>query len=109
MSGDRIEGTEQTLGDRLRLEDVIRDQRRGRLDTIRTVTLTLSAASTTVTHFGCGQKSVVLLMPTDATTALEYGLGTTWVVPSKGQYVINHPNNATTRTYRVVFFNGATQ
>jgi hypothetical protein len=64
------------------------------------------AASTTVVHYGIGSRSVILLMPLDSTTALEYALGTTWVVPAQGQFVVNHPNNGSARSYRYVFFSG---
>ena len=69
-------------------------------------TVTTGATTTTVTHYGMSSNSCVLLMPTDATTALEYALGTTYVVPAKGQMVITHPNNADVRVYRYVFFSG---
>ena len=69
-------------------------------------TVTTGAATTTVVHYGIGARSVILLMPIDSTTALEYALGTTWVVPAQGQFVVNHPNNANARTYRYVFFSG---
>lgn len=66
-------------------------------------TVTPGAASTTITHYGCSTLSVVFLMPLDATTALEYGLGTTWVAPTQGAFVVNHPNNANVRKYRYLF------
>jgi hypothetical protein len=69
-------------------------------------TVTVAAATTTVVHYGIGARSVILLMPLDSTTALEYALGTTWVVPALGQFVVNHPNNANARSYRYVFFSG---
>jgi hypothetical protein len=45
-------------------------------------------------------------MPTDATTALEWGLGTTYVTPAKGSFVITHPSNANVRVYRYIFLSG---
>jgi len=109
VSGDRPEGTEQILGDPRRLEDALRGIRNGLTDMSRDVTLTLSAATTTVTHYGVSTKSWVGLMPLDSTTAAEYGLGTTWVVPAKGSFVINHPNNGTTRKYRYLVMTGRQQ
>lgn len=67
-------------------------------------TVATGAATTTVLHYGCSSLSYVGLMPLDATTALEYALGTTWVVPDQGEFVVNHPNNADVRKYRYVFF-----
>lgn len=69
-------------------------------------TVTPSAASTTVTHYGLSSNSAVFLMPLDSTTATEYGLGTTYVTPSKGSMVIAHPNNANSRQYRYFFVSG---
>lgn len=69
-------------------------------------TVQTGATTTTVTHYGLSSNSCVLLMPTDATTALEYALGTTWVVPSKGSMTIHHPNNGDTRIYRYTFASG---
>mgnify|MGYP007031441175 CR=1 FL=1 len=69
-------------------------------------TVTTGATTTTVTHYGLSSNSCVLLMPTDSTTALEYGLGTTYVTPSKGSMVVTHPSNANARVYRYVFFSG---
>jgi hypothetical protein len=68
--------------------------------------VTASAATTTVVHYGISARAVILLMPLDSTTALEYALGTTWVVPAQGQFVVNHPNNGNARSYRYVFFSG---
>ena len=69
-------------------------------------TVNTGATTTTVTHYGMSSNSCVLLMPLDATTALEYALGTTYVTPSKGSMVVTHPNNGTTRSYRFVWFSG---
>ena len=69
-------------------------------------TVTTGATTTTVTHYGLSSNSCVLLMPTDATTATEYGLGTTYVTPAKGSMVVTHPNNGNARIYRYVFFSG---
>ena len=69
-------------------------------------TVTPSAASTTVTHYGLSSNSAVFLMPLDSTTATEYGLGTTYVTPAKGTMTVTHPNNGNSRSYRYVFFSG---
>lgn len=57
-----------------------------------TVTLTANAASTTVVHSSINADVVISLMPTTANAAA--ALGTTYIVPAKGQFVINHANNA---------------
>lgn len=103
------QGTERSLSDKRRLEDSINDAARGILATIGQFTVTASATTTTITHYGCSVNSCVLLMPRDATTALEYGLGTTYVTPAKGQFVVTHPSNANVRLYRYVFFSGIRQ
>ena len=69
-------------------------------------TVTPSAASTTVTHYGLSSNSAVFLMPLDATTALEYALDTTYVTPAKGQMTVAHPNNGDSRSYRYFFVSG---
>ena len=107
MSGGvQKSGSENTF-DTKRLEDRLNDaQKYGIIQSIGNVTPTLNAASTTVTHYGCSSTSWVMLMPLDATTAAEYALGTTYVTPAKGSFVVTHPNNATARSYRYVWFSG---
>ena len=110
MSVQRFDNiTEVTGRGPKRIEDALNSVERGIINTIGEVTLATGAASTTVTAYWCSSTSCVLLMPLDATTALEYGLGTTWVAPTKGSFVISHPNNGTTRRYRYVFFGGIRQ
>lgn len=92
-----------------RQEEALRDIQRGIVQTIGAVTLTNAATSTTVTHYGCSSKSAVVLVPANADAAAEYAAGTTYVTPAKGEFVITHPNAATTRTYRYVFFSGIRQ
>ena len=101
-----MEGSERVSGDPRRLEDIINDQSRGFISTIGNVTLVNSAASTSVSHYGCSSNSAVFLMPLNAAAASEYVAGTTWVTPAKGGFTINHPSNATARMYRYVFFSG---
>ena len=69
-------------------------------------TVNTGTTTTTVTHYGLSSNSVVLLMPLDATTATEYGLGTTYVTPSKGAFTVTHPNNGNARQYRYLWFSG---
>jgi hypothetical protein len=46
------QGSERTLADKRRLEDGIDDAKRGIVQTIGNVTITPSATTTTVTHYG---------------------------------------------------------
>ena len=76
----------------------------GRSNAVGTVTLTASAATTTVTDENCAAGSVILPMPTTANASAELGNGT-WIVPEatilNGSFVITHANNAQAdRTFR---------
>lgn len=88
------------LPDYFTLRRQVRDVLSGKTEAIGNVTITTGATTTTVSAQGCNTKSHVTLMPTDATTALEYGLGTTYVTPGDDQFVITHPSNGNTRIYR---------
>lgn len=73
----------------------------GRSNAVGTVTLTASAASTTVTTDNCAAGSVPILVPTTAHAAAEHGNGTLYIssVANKS-FTITHANNAQTdRTY----------
>lgn len=96
----------ETTVDLKRVEERMDRMELGITRLIGQFTVTPSAASTTVTLYGCSSRSCVLLMPLDATTATEYGLGTTYVTPAKGSFVVTHPNNASSRSYRYVVFSG---
>lgn len=90
-----------------RIEQQLEQLRRNIVAPIGLVTITPSATTTVVTApYLISSNSAVLLIPTDATTALEFGLGTTWAVPAKGSFTINHPNNANVRKYYWVAFSG---
>lgn len=73
---------------------------RGKINSVGDVTLTASAASTTVKEPRVGDNSVVLLMPKTANAAAEIGNGTIYI--AKTDYVsgtsfkITHANNSQT-------------
>lgn len=96
----------ETTTDLKRVEERMDGLERGTVRLIGEFTVTAAAASTAVSLYGCSAKSWVGLMPLDATTALEYGLGTTYATPAKGSLTVTHPNNASVRTYRYVVFSG---
>jgi hypothetical protein len=72
----------------------------GRSNAVGTVTLTPSAASTTVNDMNCAAGSAIHLMPTTANAAA--ALATTYFpTVSNGSFVIAHANNVQTdRVFR---------
>lgn len=76
----------------------------GRSNAVGSVTLTQNAATTTVTAPNCAEGSTVLLFPTTANAATEFGAGTIYVSTiSNGSFVLTHVNSATAgRTFRWV-------
>lgn len=74
----------------------------GRSNSVGTVTLTVSAATTTVTDSNCSSGSVPILVPTTANAAAEVGNGTMYVsAVANGSFTITHANSATTdRTFK---------
>jgi hypothetical protein len=89
-----------------RTEQAIDDLSGGSVRTSGEFDVTVSVTTTTIVHYGVSSRSVVLLMPLDLATATEYALGTTFVTPEQGQFVVTHPNNGSARSYRYVFFSG---
>lgn len=85
----------------VRINQAIRDLFQGRSNAVGTVTLTASVASTDVTALNCGVESKVILMPTTANAAAEFGNGTIYVsAVASGQFTITHANNSQTdRTF----------
>lgn len=73
----------------------------GRSNAVGSVTLTASAATTAVTAVNCGAGSTVILTPTTAHAAAEYGNGTIYVgTVVNGSFTITHANNSQTdRTF----------
>lgn len=92
-------GEFESVGDRLNMLE------RGIMSKAGEVTLTANATTTTVTLYGCSSTSIVLLSPLTANAAA--AIATTYIVPAKGQFVINHASAATTdRKFRFVVFSG---
>jgi|SRR5581483_1299063 len=80
----------------------------GRSNAVGTVTLAVSAASTTVTDENCAAGSVPILVPTTAHAAAEDGNGTRYIPTAtieNGSFVIQHANNSQAdRTYLYALF-----
>lgn len=73
----------------------------GRSNAVGSVTLTVSAATTTVTDNNCAVGSVPILVPTTANAAAEIGNGTMYIsAVANKSFTITHANSATTgRTF----------
>lgn len=63
---------------------------------VKSIALTTSSATTTITDEKMGEDKTVVLIPTDSDAASE-----NWYLSSKlnGSFVITHSNNALTRTF----------
>lgn len=76
----------------------------GRSNAVGTVTLTASAASTTVTDPNCAAGTTPILSPSTVHASAEVGNGTIYIPVAtivNGSFVIQHANNTQTdRTYR---------
>lgn len=73
----------------------VRSLYEGRTNAVGAVTLTVNAASTTVSAINCGLGNRVFLMPMTANAAA--ALATTYIQAANvtgGQFVITHANNA---------------
>lgn len=84
---------------------------KGKLNSIGTVTLAASVASTVVDNPLVSADSVILLMPQTAHAAAEIGNGTAFIAPSDTvdgtSFKITHANNAQTdRTFGYVIIGG---
>lgn len=69
----------------------------GKINNTGTVTLTASAASTTLADVRIGRKTIVVVAATTANAAADLGSGSfyqTYPNATEGQAVLNHPNNA---------------
>lgn len=78
-------------------DEVLAGVMAGKINTVETLTLTASVASTTITSPIISGQTMVILMPTTANAAAEIGNGTlyqTYPNATKGQAVINHASNA---------------
>ena len=86
------------------LRDVVNNIMRGKINATLDVTLTVSAASTTVNDARIGGNCGIYLMPLSANAAAEIGNGTIWWGTAGSQTVtLNHANNAQAdRTFRLL-------
>ena len=83
--------------DQRRVNTAINELAKGRSNAVGSVTLAVSAASTTVTAKNCGAGSVVLLSPLTAHAAAELGNGTVYVsAVAAGEFTLAHASNAQT-------------
>jgi len=78
----------------------------GKTNNVLDVTLTASAASTTITDARIGVNTAFIFTPTTANASAEIGAGTIYVSTSSrvnGSVAVTHANNAQTdRTFKVV-------
>jgi hypothetical protein len=84
---------------------------KGKLNSIGSVTLTVSVASTVVKNPLVGPDSVILLMPQTAHAAAELGNGTAYIAPADSvegvSFKITHANNSQAdRTFGYVIIGG---
>lgn len=80
--------------DQRKVNTAINQLAQGRSNAAGTVTLAVSAASTTVAAQNCGTGSVVLYSPLTAHAAAEIGNGTIFVsAVAKGSFTLTHANN----------------
>lgn len=85
------------------ISDRVNSILKGRINTVDTLTLTANVGSTTITTDLCNTNSIILLMPTTANAATEYGAGTWRITAGDGSFTVTHVNNAQTdRTFTYV-------
>lgn len=84
-----------------RIVGAIRDLFEGRSNAMGDFTCTPNQASTTVAHPNIGPESRILITPTSANAAAEYGNGTIYVsAKAPGSFMVTHANSAVTgRTF----------
>ena len=103
MSGPVLIPNETEL---FRIVFAINQLAQGRSNAVGTFTCTENAATTTVQAPACAAGSSVLLMPTTANAAAEFGNGTIYVetaTVAAGSFVVTHANSATAgRTFYYV-------
>jgi hypothetical protein len=88
----------------VKLRDVVNNIMRGKINATLDVTLTPSAATTTVSDARIGGGCGIYLMPLSANAAAEIGAGTIWWgAPGNQTVTLNHASNAQTdRTFRLL-------
>lgn len=83
--------------DPVKIVRAIRELASGRSNATGLMTLTASAASTTVTDANCSAGSVVIPIPKTAHAAAEWGNGTLFLsAVANGSFTFTHANNAQT-------------
>lgn len=98
MSGNYPSSGERDLR---KLVRSIRDLFEGRTNAMGTFTCTVNEATTTVSHPNVGAESRIMITPTTANAAAEYGAGTVYVsAKALGSFTVTHANSGTTeRTF----------
>jgi hypothetical protein len=88
-----------------RMYEVLQQIRSGKLEVVAEVTLTASAASTTITDIRISPQSVIVWHPRTANAAAELAAGTMYITDANmgsGTATITHANNAQTdRDFRL--------
>jgi len=93
MSGNYPAPRENDL---IKLVRSIRDLFEGRSNAMGSFTCTENQATTVVTHPNMGPESRVMITPTHANAAAEYGNGTIYIsAKTVGQFTVTHANSAT--------------
>lgn len=88
----------------VKLRDVVNNIMRGKINATLDVTLTPSAATTTVNDARIGGSCGIYLMPLSSNAAAEIGAGTIWWgAPGNQTVTLNHANNAQAdRSFRLL-------
>ena len=82
-----------------RMYEVLQQIRSGKLEVVAEVTLTASAASTTITDIRISPQSVIVWHPRTANAAAELAAGTMYITDANmgnGTFTVIHANNAQT-------------
>jgi hypothetical protein len=92
MSGNYPHAGEDNLR---RIVRAVRDLFEGRSNAMGSFTCEENADSTSVTHPNVGPESRILITPTTANAAAEYGAGTIYVsAKALGSFTVTHANSA---------------
>lgn len=90
---------------RKRISEWSKEVMRGKLNNVGSITLATGTTTTTVTDDRVGIHSFVGMMPTTANAASAQALGSMFIVPGSGSFIITHNNSASadkTFTYCVL-------
>ena len=91
-----------------KMATAINEVMNGKINAYGSLTLTPSAAATTISDRLCGPNSVILLMAKTSTAASEIGGGTMYIgTRTEGSFVVSHANNsASDRSFVYVLLGG---